>query len=409
MNFLRNLNSFLRFGYFLDYKNPDYTIRFPPKNSDKYSGMPESEIVKIGVGKLKKAIEKKYKTGRHQVIPLSGGLDSRALLAGVMEMTDAKNIITFTFGTPGSTDFEIGGKISRIAGVRHYEFDLTKYKFSFDELLETSRRIDHQALLFHHFPLWGTDQICNGNIVWSGAIIDVYFGRHYHVRKGMELNEAKQNFINENYFVKSVNLGNISNEDLFPLIEYDSEASEEILYEHVLDLKNRQLKYIAPHVMPRGYEYAVLFDDEDLTGFSFNVNKNYIERQYLYKKIMLEAYPDYFKYEVKSNFGLPLNAKKLHVRYSRYKNAVLKRLNNYCGCIVNPSVNYLDFNHALRYREDISNIVFQSLQDLKSRKIVPWINIDSLWNNHIMRKKNLADALIVLASLEIHLKAGREI
>ena len=47
-----------------------------------------------------------------------------------------------------------------------------------------------------------------------------------------------------------------------------------------------------------------------------------------------------------------------------------------------------------------------NVMDLKSRNIIDWIDIELILKNHLSNKGDFADALIVLASLEIHLKSG---
>lgn len=404
-----NLNSFLRFGYFLNYNHPIYNIKFPAEVSNMYSTFTEDELASIGAKKLKSAIHNNFIPGRHNLVPLSGGIDSRAMLAGILELTEAKNITTFTFGTPGSQDFEIGRTIARKTGVKHIAFDLTKHIFTFDEMIETSKRIDHQSILFHHFPLLEVDKICNGSIVWSGAIIDVFFGRHYHIKKGRTLEEAKSNFIRENVYVSSTNISNISDELLFPLIEFDENAAPQIMYEHILDLINRQIKYVSPHVMPKGYDYGFLFQDKDLVQFSFDIELKYIEHQYLYKKMMLKAFPEIFRYKTKSNFGQPLNVGPFFTNYGRIKQSLTRALKKRIDTVFDPLVNYIDFNRGIRFRTDLKNIIYESIQNLKKRNIVPWVDIDKLWESHMKSGKNHADALIVLSSLEIHLQAGKQI
>lgn len=401
-----NLNSFLKFGYFLDYKCP-YKLHLPEKIKRPYKDLPENVLVNLGVEKFKKAIQNNFKPGRHNIVPLSGGLDSRALLAGLLELTEAKNIITFTFGTPGSLDFDIAKVIAAKAGVKHYAFNLADYEFTYDELIETSKRIDHQTVLFHHFPLRGTDSLCKGNVVWSGAVIDVFFGRHFHLKKGDTLLEAKGNFAHENRYLRDIDISSLHDNELYGLIEFDQNVSSEIMYEHVLDLLNRQLKYIAPHVMPKGYDYAVLFYDEELTQFSFDIDQKYVDHQYLYKKILLQAFPDFFSIATKSNYGLPLRAGKMRKLYSRYKNSSLRSLSNNFSFIVNPYINYADYGYGIRHRASLNTIVYESIQLLKSRKIVPWIDIDGLWEKHISNKARNGNVLMILASLEIHLQAGK--
>ena len=69
---------------------------------------------------------------------------------------------------------------------------------------------------------------------------------------------------------------------------------------------------------------------------------------------------------------------------------------------------YLDFENYIRNEKSFQQLIYGSIMDLKKRNIVPWININKLWYAHINNKRNFADALLVLASLEIHLKAGKK-
>lgn len=53
-------------------------------------------------------------------------------------------------------------------------------------------------------------------------------------------------------------------------------------------------------------------------------------------------------------------------------------------------------------------MVYKNIQDLKKRRIVGWINIDGIWKRHQSRNANHADALTLLTSLEIYLKAQND-
>ena len=66
--------------------------------------------------------------------------------------------------------------------------------------------------------------------------------------------------------------------------------------------------------------------------------------------------------------------------------------------------NYIDFDAGLREREDLRSLIKENLYDLNKRGIVDWLNIDRIWHRHQHKKANHADALIMLASLEINLK-----
>lgn len=63
------------------------------------------------------------------VLPLSGGLDSRTILGGLLNNIPAEEIVTVTFGTPDTWDFEIGRRVAHEAGTQHFTVDLRPESF----------------------------------------------------------------------------------------------------------------------------------------------------------------------------------------------------------------------------------------------------------------------------------------
>ncbi len=77
--------------------------------------------------------------------------------------------------------------------------------------------------------------------------------------------------------------------------------------------------------------------------------------------------------------------------------------------ILNPHINYIDFDDAIRNRSDVKSVIYENIMDLNNRKIVDWIDIVDIWKNHQSKNGNYSDVLMTLASLEIHLKTGMKI
>lgn len=96
---------------------------------ENYDSRSSDELISELGTLWQKAIKRRIQKNDRVLIPLSGGLDSRAILAEVLQITSKENIITFTFGHPGSFDFEIGKLVAKNAGVRNIELGVEMDSF----------------------------------------------------------------------------------------------------------------------------------------------------------------------------------------------------------------------------------------------------------------------------------------
>lgn len=400
-----NLKSFLLLGYFLDYRNTKYAIDFSNIDKNKYISYSDDELIDIGINIFRKAIARRFKENEIHVVPISGGLDSRAILTGLLEFTEARNIYTYTFGTPKTLDYEIGNQVAKKIGTNHTIFPLTDYKYTLEELIDISDRIDRQTVLFHHPPVQEIYKKFKGSSIWSGYLGDPLTGSHFPNSKAQTLSEAKKKFIEKNQYVRSVNMMYGHIDDLYQLIDSNLISKDLLSIEEQLDFQNRQTKFIAPHVLMNGFTYRTPFLDPDWVRFCLSVEDSYRKDQFLYKKILSKLNPMIFSIATKTNFGLPINANKIKVYSKRVTNKLQKFVAKKFSFYVNPYINYLDFDEAIRDRDDINSIIHECITDLIKRKIVDWINVEKIYKKHMDKKGDFADALIVLASLEIHIKS----
>ena len=403
-----NLNSFLKFGYFLDYNNPEIKFDFSGINKWKYENVSENRLINIGTEILQNVIDDNFDKNKGHVVPLSGGLDSRAILGGLLKCTEAKNIHTYTFGTPGTLDYDIGNYIAKKVGTIHRSYPLTEYRYSLEEELIFSSNIEHQSILFHHAPVNDLIKSYDDFVLWSGFMGDPIAGSHLLKKPSITNEEAISKFINKNTFVKSCDLTN-KNEANNVLNNYLCLSSNStdfpVSLDEIYDFNFRQLRYVAPHVLIKGYNYKLPFVGKEWFDFMMSVPNNYRYNQYLYNKILVNSFPILFGYKTKHNGGVPLQASRVRVKTQKGIN-YLKRKS---GLFVDPNINYIDFATGIRERMDLKDLIYSCINDLKKRNILDWVDIDQLWKNHINKKANHADALITLASLEIHLKAGKKV
>ena len=297
--------------------------------------------------------------------------------------------------------------VAESAGTNHAEFSLDKYEYTLEKEINVSCKIDHQTYLFHHPPIEELEELYNGMIFWSGYIGDVIAGSHLPHVASVTPEDAKIKKIKEETLARSVQLSNLSDECFLDIIDCEFFEKEKLCYEEQIEANHKLIKNTAPHILYKGFRYKIPLVDTHWTDFMLSLDNFYRRNLYLYIKILLEAFPKCFSLPVKNNNGLPLSAK----RYKLYKKVITdkfkNKLNKSGSVPSNKRINYIDFKEAIINREDFRTIIYENIMDLKNRKIVDWINIEDIWQEHINYKIDHSKALMILASLEIHLKAGK--
>jgi len=169
----------------------------------------------------------------------------------------------------------------------------------------------------------------------------------------------------------------------------------------------------SPDELPWGLrELVARQSDEGASGThlpGLGVPRRYRKNQFLHKEILKHAYPVPFSLPGKTSMGLALTASRWRrVCHLQYLGActLRRKLFGDRGSI-DPRLNYIDFAAAIRTRDDIRNVVTANIRDLEERRILKWLDMESLLRRHLDGTVDHADALLVLTSLEIHLKTGR--
>jgi Asparagine synthase len=346
------------------------------------------------------------------LVPLSGGLDSRCLLAGALERMEARRITTFTYGLPSSTDFKLSKLVAAQAGVRHVAFDLTQHTYDMESLIDISRRVGSRTSLFDYRPArWierelGTDRVvisgfsgsADANPInsdqpsWSQVV--GAFLRYYRFSTSIDLTPPNTDR----------SIGMPSNPplaaDRMPL---DIQFNLFVRQEYGCRLSN---------LMDR-FEYRTPLTDLAWFDFMLSAPPRLRFERRLYREILWRFSPRLFSLPCKSNYGLPLNAPYWRVLVNRISRRLRRELQAMAPALPlgpNRGVNYDDFDAALRERADIRDVVRASLADLKRRNVVDWLDLDEIWRQHERKHANHGAALTLLASLEINLKVlGREV
>ena len=104
---------------------------------------------------------------------------------------------------------------------------------------------------------------------------------------------------------------------------------------------------------------------------------------------------------VKRTYGLPLRYEgSLRMKLKRYYVNGVRLLQNRPS----PMINYYDFNSVFRNREDIKSLLINNLNDLSSRNLLSWLDIDQIKKDFFDNKEPIHEAVSTLVSLELYLK-----
>jgi len=406
-----DIASFLFFGYLpqvpSNLESKAWALKAGTSTSLSAGDLTESDLTRGGVCILNSVFEN-VGNGQH-IVPLSGGLDSRAILGGLINAGKKDHITAVTFGVPGTFDYDIGCYVAKQMGIRHGSLNLTQVRLEQALLEEEAKEMGTWAWLFDAFyNHLIAEQFGKESTYWSGFMGDPLAGSHLLPQDSLSWEEAISQFIGRNRFARSVDLTS-PNFDPASVLPRSPLLEGSILgYDEQIDFAIRQESYIRHIVTASGYDYRLPFLNPDWVNFILNVPRHYRKAQYLYKEILKVAYPRLFSMPVKNNLGLSLNApswKRQLKRLNLNGRSILGRIFPHIGCSIHPGLNYIDFDRGLRERADLKAVVFENIQDLKKRRILDWIDIDAIWQRHQSSIANHADALTILGSLEISLKS----
>jgi len=404
--------AYLHFGYLpkfcTDLESKSWAKFGINSKKPKINIYDEALLIEKGIKSFKSSIANNIEEGYLNIVPLSGGLDSRAILAGLIDLGLKEEIITVTFGTPTTFDYDLGKYIAQQAGVKYEVIDLTEVELDQSSLEEVAQTTNNWTYLIDSFYNYLIRNKFGKDVVyWSGFMGDPLAGSHSYDTNFWE--DALDKFIYKNRFSKSIKLTpkSFNPKDILP---QEPLLNKEISYIEQLDFSIRQEAAIKPIVLSDDYNYKTPFLDQEWVNFILSIPQKYRNDEYLYKKILQKAYPDLFSLPTANNFGLPLEApqwrKGVQKLLWHWRSSLHKVLPS-SPWVRRPGINYIDFKEGLIKRKDLKNIIYNNMQDLKQRKIINWIDFDKIWNEHQSQKYDHSKALILLASLEIYLKSSK--
>lgn len=333
-------------------------------------------------------------SNRIHVLPLSGGLDSRGILAAMIELVDRGRIVTVTYegGGSGAGDFEIGQAVAKKARVENVAVDLS------DLPLRTSNLVAACATTGSR-TVFGTSNVVHGYlgmndgdaVYWSGFCGGELMGSHLSHYRHADWMAAKREFAAWHRSATSALIPCDSHASVLDGLPARPFARHGTLpLGQQLDFAIRQDCFIREGRFARGINWVAPYLHPDWTGACLNLPVRALAGERFYRETLRRAFPDLF--------SLPISSEPCRAAAS----AILRPLKN----AVRPKLVGLRerLGRTVETRQPrfvqkspaIQSIVSENVRDLLARNLFDW-------HGELSPDSDLAYRL---AMLEITMKAG---
>lgn len=352
------------------------------------------------------------------IVPLSGGWDSRILLGYALERFPASQIKTYTFGTKGQLDFEIGKKIAKQAGVEHISFDLSHIQLSWDALKASVMETPWTYTADSFFNKYCYRQMqSNADILLTGFMGDPLTGGHIYQENGPDIRRL---FLDS----QTVNHNQVNPKpDMNPCKSFPDLPANTLFSDHqLLDLGIRQAHCIAPIVSFKkkwdswdtslgtiaesNTKIIAPFAHPEWIHYWVHVPDAYKRDRWLYLEFLREKFPELRKISNKEFYG----GKNKHDSIYYFKKKVYHGkilLNRYIPFIF-PSpkemLNYLNYDLAFRKRKDYIELLENAFTLLAKYSIITEPEFLKLRNDHRTYRKNHSRLFLLLIGLALNME-----
>lgn len=381
----------------------------------------EDKIVNDLVNSFKKAVNIRLTHSDKNGIFLSGGLDSRSILAA---FDCKKKVIPFSFGKKKCNDLKIVQKITKM-----YSLDTRYINLNCDLILKHSKEAifltdGMDILTVGYLPYVANVAKSDVKVIFQGLAGDLLLGGSFLKKEIFESNSDKElaesiyktlnifsrkelkELFNENFMTLDKDyLEPILNQ--LAMIEEDHPANKSDIF----FLLNHVRKFtIMGGVITRAYlEEAIPTYDNNFIETILKIPPELRFNHQIYKKFLQALSPElakiaYSKTMVSANasvFRYQVGSLKL-----KSKGKILKVISKIMGLSLESNANYVDFNYWLRACPECLESFKQIIMG-KDSKLLKFTNlafIEKLFDEQDKNIKNNATKIIYLASFELFLE-----
>jgi len=382
--------------------------------------------------RLLKAVERRLRGKGRVLVPLSGGLDSRGILGAVLECIPADRILAFTYGTPGSLDYEIGRLVAQSAGVPHRALDLSAPHDYQAEFLRRTLETDGMVDQIRNYPSDYEPLLDFSRDALVGFMGDMLLGHCLpedpEAERPADEIAALRPALRLRRYVAAETVSRLVGKDLeecdrivMRLMAEGNEGNDHRLAGNYMlrwDFPNRQCKFVIEQtfLLRELFNYLPPYIDRDFVDFALAVPIPWRQNQRLYKSMLITRFPKLFALPTRNCDGLPLTAgpwsrlrrklTKLAAKGARkWPLNALPAARALTNTEFRRQVLFHDDQSLLRTPTPFQVLYASKLKSLVGRGILDGHTILRLWSEQISGQAAHMKVLAILVSLEFVLEA----
>lgn len=286
--------------------------------------------------------------GKTLAITLSGGLDSRALLAEAVRQSKV-SITTHTFGAKNCDDYLIAKQVSEVAGVKNYFYKINENN-AFTNRAKGVLESDGMFNYTHMHALVAGEEIQkHSSYVLNGYLGDAVLGGSYLDSDNLNSNDF--------FCTLSKKFGSYAKHIDVNDAWYRINCTDPITV-----ISNRGNRFVAAGTDLLEDKFISLkpFMDNDLLDYVYSLPDEYRVNSRLYNAMLLKHYPEYFKDIPNESSGTPIEVVAENCRGKGADSNMV--INN------NSATDTLRNSKMIRYILDIINPTRVKLLKLISNK-----------------------------------------
>ena len=345
------------------------------------------------------AVESRLTNCEKPVIPLSGGLDSRAVLAAIPNGN--RPMDCFTFSASDCDDAKFASQAAGINGDNHKVFRLDQANWLTDRAQRGVWWPDGQVSLIHGHDLHFYDYLRNNyNANLDGFIGDLVFGGGY-----IDSNDTPpmESVISKLYAARPLGMSREETVDKVRQLFIQSGLRPEYF---AMMNRVRRFTMMGTNRKNIACPSRLPFIHRELLDCLFGLPVEWRQESKIYGDVLVKYYPQYFKNIPWQKTGLPVKSPKLVKKlFDLYKRG-RRKLEKYLPGVF-PGVEFFDYVDSLRKnRERIEGILLG--KDTLWRDYLNGKQVETLIERFMTDRRFAngirADAVVLLITFEIYLQ-----